>query len=114
MRILVGGMTAVLLSLGFVAISPAGESPKYTHRYKFHPGETIRWEVEHRSMVRATVSRSTQSTETLSNSVNSWRVTDVQPDGTATLPGSISGAGASLLGLFSKTKRCCSSATAAS
>ena len=28
-------------------------------RYKFHPGETIRWEVEHRTNVRTTVSRDT-------------------------------------------------------
>jgi hypothetical protein len=84
MRIVLRGMAAVSLSLLFALPLIAGEAEKYTLRYKFHPNETIRWEVEHRSMVRATVSRSTQSTETLSNSINSWRVTDVQPDGTAT------------------------------
>jgi hypothetical protein len=62
----------------------AGEPEKYTLRYKFHPDETIRWEVEHRSMVRATVSGTTQSSETLSNSLSAWRMTGVQPDGTAT------------------------------
>jgi hypothetical protein len=77
-------MAAISLSLLFASSLVAGEAEKYTLRYKFHPNETIRWEVEHRSMVRATVSRTTQSTETLSNSVNAWRVTDVQPDGTAT------------------------------
>lgn len=82
MRIVVG-MAAMLL-LGFVAISAAGDSPKYALRYKFHPGETIRWEVEHRSMVRATISRDTQTTETLSTSVSSWRVGKVEPNGAAT------------------------------
>jgi len=84
MKNLVCGMAAVLLSMGFILPGVAGEGQKYTLRYKFRPGETIRWEVEHRSMVRATVSRNTQTTETLSASVNVWRVGDVQPDGTAT------------------------------
>ena len=84
MRNLTRGMAAMSLSLLFALSLVAGEAEKFTLRYKFHPNETIRWEVEHRSMVRATVARTTQSTETLSNSVNSWRVTDVQPDGTAT------------------------------
>jgi hypothetical protein len=82
MKSLLCGMAAMLLSLVFV-LSAAGEEQKYTLRYKFHPGETIRWEVEHQSMVRVTVSRDTQNTETLSNSVSVWRVGKVQPDGTA-------------------------------
>jgi hypothetical protein len=77
-------MAAMLLSVVFVLSAVADEGQKYTLRYKFHPGETIRWEVEHRSMVRATVSRDTKTTETLSNSVSVWRVGDVQPDGAAT------------------------------
>jgi hypothetical protein len=78
------GMAATALPLLFVLTVVAGEPEKYTLRYKFHPNETIRWEVEHRSMVRATVSGTTQSTDTTSNSVKAWRMTDVQPDGTAT------------------------------
>jgi hypothetical protein len=77
-------MAAMLLSIVFALSAVADEGQKYTLRYKFHPGETIRWEVEHRSMVRATVSRDTKTTETLSNSVSVWRVGDVQPDGAAT------------------------------
>jgi hypothetical protein len=84
MRNLIRGMAAVLLAMAFVLFAVAGEGQKYTLRYKFQPGETIRWEVEHRSMVRATVSRDTQTTETLSSSVSVWRVGKVQPDGTAT------------------------------
>ncbi|MFZ1935470.1 MAG: hypothetical protein WCB27_26615 [Thermoguttaceae bacterium] len=84
MRNLLCGMAAMLLSIVFALSAVADEGQKYTLRYKFHPGETIRWEVEHRSMVRATVSRDTKTTETLSNSVSVWRVGDVQPDGAAT------------------------------
>jgi len=63
--------------------SEAG-APKQTLRYRFRPGETIRWEVVHRKQVDATVSGSTQTTETLSKSVKVWQVQAVQPDGTAT------------------------------
>ncbi len=83
MRNLLCGMAAVLLSIVFVLSAVADEGQKYTLRYKFHPGENIRWEVEHRSMVRATVSHDTQTTETLSASVSLWRVGKVEPDGTA-------------------------------
>ena len=76
-----GGRAAVG---GFALTAAAGEPEKYTLRYKFQPGETIRWEVEHLSMVRATVSRHTQTTETSSTSLKAWRVADVRPDGTAT------------------------------
>ena len=44
----------------------AADAEKYTLRYKFQPGETVRWEVEHRSKVRTTVSGTTQNTETVS------------------------------------------------
>jgi hypothetical protein len=78
-------------SVCFAAVfsARAGEPEKYTLRYKFHPGETIRWEVEHRSNVRATVSGTTKKTETLSISVKQWRVTDVRSDGAATFEHSV-------------------------
>lgn len=62
----------------------AGAAEKYTLRYKFHPGETLRWKVTHQSTVRTTVSGTTQTAEAVSISVKAWRVSDVQPDGTAT------------------------------
>lgn len=87
------GLTALLaagiLLTATLGTGRAGEADKYTLRYKFQPGETIRWEVGHRSKVRATVSGSTQTTETSSNSVKVWRVTDVQSDGTVTLEHSV-------------------------
>jgi hypothetical protein len=63
----------------------AAEPEKYALRYQFHPGETIRWEVEHRSMIRASVNGTTQDTETVSLSEKAWHVGAVDPDGTATI-----------------------------
>jgi hypothetical protein len=82
-------VAAWLLVLATVLSAVAAEPEKYTLRYKFHPGETIRWEVEHRSNVRATVSGTTKTTETLSFSVKQWRVTDVRPDGAVTFQHSV-------------------------
>ena len=79
---------AVLTCL-LVAGAVADDAEKYTLRYKFQPGETLRWEVEHRSKVRTTVSGTTQTAETLSTSVKAWRVTEVRPDGTATFEHSV-------------------------
>jgi hypothetical protein len=54
---------------------------KHLLRYKFRPGETLRWEVEQRSEVRTTVSGTTQTAETSTASVKIWKVTDVTPEG---------------------------------
>ncbi len=84
MKKLLNGMAAASL-VAFLALSAAaGEAETYTLRYKFHPGEVIRWEVEHQSQLRATVSKDTQNTETMSLSLKAWRVKDVRPDGSAT------------------------------
>ena len=60
------------------------EPAKYTLRYKFQPGETLRWEVVHRSAVRTSVTDSTQVAETVSTSIKAWRVKEVKPDGQTT------------------------------
>ena len=73
------------LSFLYLAVkSPAAEQEKYTLRYSFHPGETLRWNVEHRSLVRTAVSGTDQTAETVSYSEKVWRVKDVKPDGAAT------------------------------
>ncbi len=80
------GLLFSFLALAFAVENENAAPPiKYELRYKFQPGETLRWEVEHRSMVRAKVSGTTQDSETLSNSMKAWRVVEVFPDGTATL-----------------------------
>ena len=62
---------------------PSAET--YTLRYKFHAGETLRWEVEHQTLVRATYGGTTQSSEMQSQSNKAWRVIEVRPDGEATI-----------------------------
>ena len=61
----------------------------YLLRYRFLPGETLRWKVVHRGNVRTTVSGTTQTAETVSKSVKQWRVRDVRPDGTTTFVHSV-------------------------
>jgi hypothetical protein len=57
---------------------------KYQLRYQFHPGETLRWEVEHRNKVRTSVAKITKTVETVTTSVKAWQVSEVKPDGSAT------------------------------
>jgi hypothetical protein len=68
---------------GHPASADDGEKA-YTLRYRFHPGETLRWEVERRTNLRVTVGESTQATETSTLSLKAWRVSEVASDGTAT------------------------------
>lgn len=59
-----------------------GES--YLLRYRFTPGESLRWDVVHRTHVRTSVSGTTQTVETTSRSRKLWRVIEAKPDGSAT------------------------------
>jgi hypothetical protein len=89
MKELIRGLAAALPVLGLAVSVLAGEPERYLLHYKFHPGETVRWEVEHRSNVRTTVAGMTQTAETLSLSVKVWRFTGVRPDGTVTFENSV-------------------------
>jgi hypothetical protein len=89
MNISVRSVLLAMLALIASLSSVAGEPEKYTLRYKFQPGETIRWQVEHRNRVRTTVSGDTSTAEMLSVSVKRWRVDDVRPDGAATFENSV-------------------------
>jgi len=71
------GLTFLALAIN----SASAEEEKYSLRYRFHPGETLRWNVEHRSLVRTAVSGTAQTAETISTSVKAWRVKEVKPDG---------------------------------
>ena len=81
------------VALAGPALAQAGardsERPTYLLRYKFQPGETLRWNVLHRNRVRTTVSGTTQTAETVSKSVKVWRVTGCREDGTATFAYSV-------------------------
>ena len=58
----------------------APAAARYLLRYKFQPGETIRWKVLHQALVRTTVSGTTQTAETYSESVKVWQVKDVDSE----------------------------------
>lgn len=78
-------MVAARASADDSPAAPAdSDAEKYTLRYQFHPGETVRWEVLQQGRVRTTLNGTTQVAETVTKSVKAWRVKDVEPDGTAT------------------------------
>ena len=58
-----------------------GEAREYLLRYKFHPGDTLRWNVVNRCRIRTTIAAKTQTAETTTTSVKAWRVHEVKPDG---------------------------------
>jgi hypothetical protein len=59
----------------------SGDGEKYTLRYKFALGDTVRYRVDHRASVRSTIEGTTQSAVTKSDSVKAWKIIDVMPDG---------------------------------
>jgi len=73
-----------LLMPAFACAGGSGNTETYTLRYKFAPGQTLRWNVLHRANVHTTVSGTTKTVDTTSKSVKLWRVTDVHDDGSAT------------------------------
>lgn len=68
--------------------APAG-AKTYELKYKFRPGETLRWEVEHRAKVRSTIQGTTQTADTLSLSVKVWKIAAVDDQGNAELVHSV-------------------------
>lgn len=54
--------------------TPAKDAQTYLLRYKFEPGEEVRWNVEHRAKIRTTVNGTTQTAETASDSLKVWKV----------------------------------------
>jgi hypothetical protein len=83
------GMSAAVMALAMAAWAAPSDGEKYTLRYQFHPGETLRWDVEHRTLVRTSVSGTTETVETLSKSLKVWRVKEVKPDGEVTFEHSV-------------------------
>jgi hypothetical protein len=63
------------------AAKPASGDGKHLLRYKFAMGEVLRYDVRHATNIRTTIDESTQQALTQSDSVKSWRVTDVLPSG---------------------------------
>jgi hypothetical protein len=73
----------IVLAIAFSCSSSAAAKQTYTLCYRFRPGETLRWNVEHRTVVRNSYSGQTQTAETDTRSVKAWRIRRVQSDGSA-------------------------------
>jgi hypothetical protein len=74
------------------SVSAAGDAPDPQHyllRYGFQPGETVRWEVTHQSHVRTNISGTEQTAESLTTSVKTWQVSEVDAEGNVTFVYSI-------------------------
>jgi len=59
------------------------EASGYRLRYRFQPGEELQWQVIHRARVRTTVAQTEQTAETLTRSTKTWKVLDVDGNGSA-------------------------------
>ncbi|MDZ4821041.1 MAG: hypothetical protein SGJ20_18905, partial [Planctomycetota bacterium] len=68
------------------AASPAktDNAKKYTLRYQFKPGETIRNRVTQQSKIETTIAGSTQVAEMTSISTKAWKVTEIDDQGKIT------------------------------
>ncbi len=57
------------------------DGTKYLLRYKCAIGDVWRYEVSHRASIRSTIDQTTQAAQTRTDSVKSWKITDVLADG---------------------------------
>jgi hypothetical protein len=75
----------VLFSAPILGAEKAGTASeggeKYRLRYKFQPGEELRWTVVHRCRIRTAVSETVQEVETTTTSMKLWRVKAMRPEG---------------------------------
>lgn len=81
-------LVATALLAGGENSKPAAEkssAEKHMLRYRFQPGETVRWQVEQKGETKTTINGSTLVAEWASLSVKLWKVKEVSADGTATL-----------------------------
>jgi len=61
--------------------SSTDDGKDYDLRYKLAIGDVLRYEVTHRASIQSTIEQSTQAAQTKTDSVKSWKVTDVLPNG---------------------------------
>jgi len=89
MRWLAVALVTVLPLVG-VASAAEGERaataapPTYLLRYKFHPNQTLRWDVSHQTSVRSNVGGTSQEAETYTTSVKAWQFQQIDAEGQAT------------------------------
>ncbi len=60
------------------------DAQRYLLRYRFGQGDQIRTKVVHQASVRTTIEGTSQTAKTVSVSVKSWKIVDVDPDGRVT------------------------------
>jgi hypothetical protein len=63
------------------ASGPAAEGATYRLRYKCALGDVWRYEASHQAAIRSTIEQTTQTAQTKTDSVKSWKITDILPDG---------------------------------
>jgi hypothetical protein len=73
-----------LLAFASVGIIARAEDAKYELRYKFKPGEVVRTEVVHKATVETTIQGTSQTAETRTSSVKTWKIDKVADDGSIT------------------------------
>jgi len=74
-------VTLLLLAASALAADDAKDATKYGLRYKFRPGETLRWSVFQQKWIQFTYGGATKKTESADRSTKCWRVIEVDPDG---------------------------------
>ena len=75
---LLGGMVSA-------AETTAADRGDLVLRYQFTTGEAVSTQVAHRAVTETTINGTTQSVETATDSVKTWRVTEVDSDGQTTI-----------------------------
>jgi hypothetical protein len=78
-----------LIAIGVCLPQVAEAQEKYSLRYQFRKGESVRWNVEHRCKVRTSIAGTTKTADTTSVSTKRWTVADVGADGTTTFEYSV-------------------------
>jgi hypothetical protein len=60
---------------------PENELPKYDLQYKLSRGDVLRYDVTHQASISGTSDKTTQTAQSKTDSVKSWKITDVLPSG---------------------------------
>src|SRR4051812_25824984 len=60
---------------------PKKELPKYDLQYKLSRGDVLRYDVTHNASISGTSDKTTQVAQSKTDSIKSWKVTDVLPSG---------------------------------
>ncbi len=62
------------------AAEPGESGEAYDLKYKFEPGEVLRWQVVHRAAVDSTIKGTNQTAETRSISVKVWKISEASAE----------------------------------